>query len=235
MAVVDAVRCHRQLPRLRGSATAADEVTVMPRYEGRRTGMRLLALNAPLACCLLEGQRATNDAKMKELKTLMDTLDKEIDSLTEQQAKITATLEKTGIKVETNIPELAKERDNLRPEVTKLYGAMRALRGTFKKDNDTWWETEKVWRDATTPIARSSGRLTASSSLSTTSSTARRCSRWNSPAIPTRSPSRSAAPWSRMMSSPDFAVTSEFWGADDRPESKGAPTTPSSRLSPSDP
>ena len=24
---------------------------------------------------------------------------------------------------------------------------MRALRGTFKKDNDTWWETEKVWRD----------------------------------------------------------------------------------------
>ena len=119
----------------------------MPRYEGRRTGMRLLALNAPLACCLLEGQRATNDAKRKELKTLMDTLDKEIDSLTEQQAKITATLEKNGIKVETNIPELAKERDNLRPEVTKLYDAMRALRGTFKKDNDTWWETEKVWRD----------------------------------------------------------------------------------------
>ena len=95
----------------------------------------------------LEGQRATNDAKKKELKGVMDTLDKEIDALTEKQAKLTETLEKTGIKVETNIPELAKERDLIRPEVTKLYDSMRALRDAYKIAQDKWWDTEKVWRD----------------------------------------------------------------------------------------
>lgn len=95
----------------------------------------------------LEGQRATNDAKKKELKAVMDSLDTEIDALSAKQAKLTETLEKTGIKVETDIPKLAKERDLIRPEVTKLYDAMRAMRDAYKKAQDIWWDTEKVWRD----------------------------------------------------------------------------------------
>jgi len=76
----------------------------------------------------------------------MDALDKEIDALTEQKAKLTEKLEKSGIKIETNIPELAKERDALREEVTKLYDALRAKRNEHQKAHDEWWENEKKVR-----------------------------------------------------------------------------------------
>jgi chromosome segregation ATPase len=92
-------------------------------------------------------QRASNDAKRKELKTGMDALDKEIDALTEEKNALSEKLEKSGVKIETNIPELAKERDAIRAEVTKLYDSMRAMRDKYKKDNDLWWESEKVYRD----------------------------------------------------------------------------------------
>jgi len=92
-------------------------------------------------------QRAKNDASRKDIKAAMDALDKEIDALTEQKTKLTEKLEKSGVKIETNIPELAKERDAIRAEVTKLYDSMRAMRDKYKKDNDLWWESEKVYRD----------------------------------------------------------------------------------------
>ena len=41
-----------------------------------------------------------------------------------------------------DIPSLIEERDALRPEISALYDEMRALRDTFKKDNDIWWEHE---------------------------------------------------------------------------------------------
>ena len=62
----------------------------------------------------LGDQRAKNDATRKELKTAMDALDKEIDALTEQKTQLSEKLEKSGVKIETNIPDLAKERDALR-------------------------------------------------------------------------------------------------------------------------
>eukprot|EP01046_Picozoa_sp_COSAG06_P094337 COSAG06_NODE_40495_length_401_cov_1.211921_1_plen_133_part_11 len=77
-------------------------------------------------------QRASNDAKRKELKAGMDALDKEIDALTEEKTALSEKLEKSGIKIETNIPELAKERDAIRAEVTKLYDSMRAMRDKYK-------------------------------------------------------------------------------------------------------
>lgn len=91
-------------------------------------------------------QRAKNDVSRKEIKASMDALDKEIDALTEQKAKLTEKLEKSGIKIETNIPELAKERDALREEVTKLYDALRAKRNEHQKAHDEWWENEKKVR-----------------------------------------------------------------------------------------
>jgi hypothetical protein len=91
-------------------------------------------------------QRAKNDASRKDIKAAMDALDKEIDALTEQKTKLTEKLEKSGVKIETNIPELAKERDALREEVTKLYDGLRAKRNEHQKAHDEWWENEKKVR-----------------------------------------------------------------------------------------
>jgi hypothetical protein len=91
-------------------------------------------------------QRAKNDASRKDIKAAMDKLDKEIDDLTEQKTKLTEKLEKSGVKIETNIPELAKERDALREEVTKLYDSLRAKRNEHQKAHDEWWENEKKVR-----------------------------------------------------------------------------------------
>ena len=95
----------------------------------------------------LEGQREKNNSSRKEIKAQMDELDKEIDVLSEKQTELRAELEKPEFKVENKIPELAKERDELRPLVTKLYEELRALRDAYKKENDEWWESEKVWRE----------------------------------------------------------------------------------------
>lgn len=94
----------------------------------------------------LGDQRAKNDATRKELKTAMDALDKEIDALTEQKTQLSEKLEKSGVKIETNIPDLAKERDALREEVTKLYDSLRAKRNEHQKAHDEWWENEKKVR-----------------------------------------------------------------------------------------
>jgi len=90
----------------------------------------------------LIGAREAQDSKNKEFKSVLSSLDADIDALTAKRDVLQTKIDGENAKEKNDIPSLIEERDALRPEISALYDEMRALRDTFKKDNDIWWEHE---------------------------------------------------------------------------------------------
>jgi len=94
----------------------------------------------------LMGAKEAQDLKFKEFKTVLASLDGEIDALSEQQNALKTTIDAQNAKEKNDIPALIAERDILRPEISALYDEMRKIRDENKKENDIWWEHEQKWR-----------------------------------------------------------------------------------------
>ena len=97
----------------------------------------------------LKSDRESYDVSRKSFSAQLTEKDAEIDAIKAEEEVVVAKLDKKNAAADSHgsdIPELIKEREELRPDVPKIYEQIKALRDEFKKEGDLWWETERAFR-----------------------------------------------------------------------------------------
>ena len=97
----------------------------------------------------LKSDRESCDVSRKSFSAQLTEKDAEIDAIKAEEEVVVAKLDKKNAAADSHgsdIPELIKEREELRPDVPKIYEQIKALRDEFNKEGDLWGETERAFR-----------------------------------------------------------------------------------------